>query len=66
MRSGIARGKDIVFTDSNGYFSIAEKHKANPIRLDTDNFMLPGKFELVSAPAVVTDGTPAVIVVRRL
>jgi hypothetical protein len=57
--------KDLVFTDSTGHFSIREKRKLNPIRVDLDNFMLPGTWQTVSAPSTATAGEPVRIVLER-
>lgn len=54
-------GKDEVFTDSQGHFSIRQRRKQNPIHVDFDNFMLPGSFALVS----VSDTSPIKIILER-
>lgn len=53
-------GKDTVYTDSTGHFSIREKKKNPPIRVDVDNFMTPGTWEAVFVP-----GESAHLTVKR-
>jgi len=59
-------GKDQVFTDSCGRFSIREKHKTMPLHVDVDGFLTPGNFVVVEAPTSAQDGQPVRIVVKKL
>jgi hypothetical protein len=58
-------GKDSIFTDSQGHASTRQKHKTMPMRVDVDNFMLPGSYTVVSAPTTATAGVPIQIVVSK-
>lgn len=62
--AAILIGKDEVFTDTTGHFSVREKHAVNPIKIDFDNFITSGEWEPVSVPAE-TRGEHVKIVVRR-
>lgn len=62
---------EVAFTDSQGEF-FARKRKAGAYRLEVlvDQFLIPGRFEVVSAPPVVTAAPDATapqitIIVRR-
>ena len=63
--ASLVLGKDSIFTDSQGRTSIREKQKTMPLRVDLDNFMLPGTWEIVSAPVEAKPGEPVRIVVKR-
>lgn len=63
--AAIVVGKDLVFTDSQGRVSIREKHTTMPLRIDLDNFMLPGTWETVSAPSTATAGERVTITLKR-
>lgn len=63
--------KDVVYTNSQGQFFLREK-KARSYRLEVlvEEFLVPGRFEVVSAPATVTaaredTATEITIVVRH-
>lgn len=48
-------GKDVVFTDSQGEFFLRErKRRSYPLEVLSKQFLVPGNFEVVSAPKSVT------------
>jgi hypothetical protein len=48
-------GGEIAFTDSRGAFFLRVRHpKAHELRVRPEEFLLPGRWEVVSAPAEVT------------
>ncbi len=65
-------GKDLVFSDVQGKFFLrVKKARAYPVNVATEEFILPGYFEVVSAPAeaqaVAEDSAEEIeIVVRRV
>ncbi|MCC6318224.1 MAG: carboxypeptidase regulatory-like domain-containing protein [Gemmatimonadaceae bacterium] len=65
-------GSDVVYTDSQGRFFVRQPTGRDlTLRVLLDDFLAPGKFEVVSAPAALRpskDGraTPALIVVRKV
>lgn len=63
--AAIVIGRDTVYTNSQGMFSSRQKHKTNPIRVDLDNFMLPGTWEVVSAPSTGTAGEHVTITLKK-
>jgi hypothetical protein len=63
-------GGEIAFTDSRGAFFLRVRHpKAHELRVRTEEFLLPGNWEVVSAPAEVTaepeDGARGITIVLR-
>ncbi len=65
-------GTDAVYTDSRGRFFVRKPGtRSVPLRVVLDDFLAPGNFEVVRAPATVTPeregtATPVVIVVKRV
>lgn len=56
---------DEVYTDSQGQFSVREKHAENTIKVDCDGFMAGGQWDVVSAPSTGKPGSVVKIIVRR-
>jgi hypothetical protein len=63
---------DVVYTDSQGRFFVRKPTgRLLPLRVVLDDFLVPGTFEVVTAPAELRPtreprGVPAVIVLRRV
>ncbi len=64
-------GGETVYTDSRGqFFARRSTSRALTFRVVPDDFLIPGTFEVVTAPTKVTPATdaratPVVVVVRR-
>jgi hypothetical protein len=63
--ASLVLGNDSIFTDSQGRASTRQKHKAMPLRIDLNNFMLPGTWECVECPNQATAGERVTITVKR-
>jgi hypothetical protein len=51
-------GTERVYTDSDGYFMFRERRaKAHPFRVLTDEFLSPGRFQVISSQDVVRSAT---------
>lgn len=70
--AALAVGDEMAFTNSKGEFFVRRNRaRAVPLRVSLDDFLLPGYWEVVSAPASVTaeaedSAQPIAIVLRRI
>jgi hypothetical protein len=63
----IMLGKDEVFTDSHGLFKMpARKKKPRATKVVPEDFMTPGRWNVISAPETATPDLPVAIVVARV
>jgi len=60
-------GKESIYADAKGNFRLpSRKKKPQPIVVITDDFMTPGRWEVISSPTVITPEAPITVVLHRL